>query len=49
MSRHTCHAIGCTAPCPPRHLMCQRHWLMVSEQTRAAVCAAYTPGQVTLW
>lgn len=29
MSEHTCHALGCRAPCPPRHLMCARHWSMV--------------------
>lgn len=26
---HRCHALNCNATCPPRHLMCTRHWAMV--------------------
>lgn len=37
---HTCHAIGCSKPCPPSHLMCERHWFMVPVPLRRAVWAA---------
>jgi hypothetical protein len=43
--RHHCHATGCGQACPPRLLMCRRHWFMVPAGLRAAVLAAYRPGQ----
>jgi len=27
--KHTCHALGCKAGCPPAHLMCGPHWAQV--------------------
>jgi hypothetical protein len=38
---HTCHAIGCTAPCPPRMLMCAACWALVQPETQAEVYAAH--------
>lgn len=35
--KHTCHAPGCDAPCPPRHLMCARCWRLVQPATQAEV------------
>ena len=37
MSRHTCHAPGCDAPCPPRHLMCGACWALVPRDVQAEV------------
>lgn len=34
---HRCHAIGCSAPCPPKHLMCAACWALVSPETQAEV------------
>lgn len=34
---HTCHAIDCRAECPPKHLMCVRHWSMVPPPLAAEV------------
>lgn len=31
MSAHHCHAMKCAAPCPPKYLMCGRHWAMVPK------------------
>ena len=45
MSRHTCHATGCTVAVPPRMFMCKRHWFMLPKSTRDAVWAVYVPGQ----
>lgn len=45
MSEHHCHARGCEAECPPKHLMCRRHWRMVPKELQDAVWAAYRPGQ----
>jgi hypothetical protein len=42
---HTCHAIGCTAPVPPKLLFCSRHWKLVPGLLRANVWAAYRCGQ----
>lgn len=42
---HTCHAIGCDVPVPPRMLMCRRHWFMVPKALRDAVWDAYVVGQ----
>lgn len=47
MSRHICHAINCETPCPPRHLMCARHWRMVPRNLQLDVWAMYEPGQET--
>ena len=45
MSAHHCHARGCRRECPPRHLMCHRHWRMVPERLQARVWATYRAGQ----
>lgn len=45
---HLCHAEGCTAPCPPRMLMCPAHWQMVPSGQQRAVLDAYQPGQERL-
>ena len=42
---HICHAKGCGDPCPPKHLMCKRHWFMVPKALREAVWDTYSPGQ----
>ena len=45
MTEHTCHAMHCDTPVPPRRLMCRKHWYMVPKPLRDAVWAEYTPGQ----
>jgi hypothetical protein len=45
LTPHRCHARGCATSCPPEHLMCARHWRMVSAELQRAVWAAYRPGQ----
>lgn len=45
MSEHTCHAIGCSTPCPPEYLMCPRHWRMVPYKFQRRVWATYRDGQ----
>lgn len=45
MSDHRCHAHDCKAPCPPRHLMCARHWRMVPKPIQRLVWDTYRPGQ----
>lgn len=42
---HTCHALHCTVPIPPRLLMCRTHWNMVPAGMRQAVWRAYRAGQ----
>ena len=42
---HRCHARGCPSSCPPRHLMCGRHWRMVPTSLQQRVWSAYRPGQ----
>lgn len=42
---HTCHAINCRVPVPPKMLMCRLHWYMVPTHLRRAVWAEYVPGQ----
>lgn len=42
---HTCHARGCSTHCPPKHLMCKRHWGMVPPELQQAVWGTYQPGQ----
>lgn len=44
-SEHRCHARGCSSPCPPKFLMCPRHWKMVPLGLQRAVWSAYRPGQ----
>lgn len=34
---HTCHALGCTKPCPPQHLMCRVCWSKVPPDMQASV------------
>ena len=45
---HTCHAMGCVRPVPPRLFMCKHHWLMIPHPLRDAVWAEYVPGQEVL-
>ena len=45
---HTCHAIGCNAPCKPEHLMCKKHWAMVPASRKEAVYREYRSGQCNL-
>lgn len=45
MSKHLCHAEGCTLEVPPRMLMCRRHWFMVPKPLQARVWATYRAGQ----
>lgn len=43
--RHLCHAEGCTTPVRPSLFACARHWRMVPADLKAALLAAYKPGQ----
>lgn len=45
MTAHTCHAMGCRIPVPPRYLMCPRHWGMVPRGLQRGVWAHYRKGQ----
>lgn len=38
---HTCHAKGCKQTCPPRYLMCGRHWSMVPAKIQHKVYKHY--------
>ena len=42
---HTCHALKCASSCPPRHLMCARHWRMVPATLQSAVMQSFQSGQ----
>lgn len=42
---HTCHAIECEKPVPPRMLMCARHWGMLPNDHKKAIWRTYRPGQ----
>ncbi len=42
---HSCHAVGCAAPVPPKSLMCKGDWLQVPRRLREAVMRVYRPGQ----
>lgn len=37
--KHTCHALGCKTPCPPRMLMCRACWSKVPRELQAEVYA----------
>ncbi len=37
MSKHLCHALGCMSNCPPRWLMCRRHWKKVPPDIQVEV------------
>lgn len=37
MSAHHCHALGCKTSCPPRMLMCRKHWGMVRPDLQREV------------
>lgn len=39
MADHHCHALGCKASCPPRWLMCAKHWRKVPRDIQAEVYA----------
>jgi len=45
MSKHLCHAKGCTLEVPPKTLMCRRHWRMVPRDLQDAIWRYYRPGQ----
>lgn len=42
---HTCHAMGCAVRCPPRFLMCLKHWKSVPRSLQQRVLQAYVQGQ----
>lgn len=42
---HTCHAIGCKTECKPEHLICAKHWDMVTSYAKGRVYAEYQEGQ----
>ena len=42
---HTCHARGCSTPCPPAYLMCGWHWRKVPAKLQRAVYLHYRSGQ----
>lgn len=42
---HTCHAIDCRTPCKPEHLMCAKHWAMLSAGRQKRVYEEYRVGQ----
>lgn len=42
---HVCHALKCADPCPPKHLMCRRHWRIVPLTLKRAVMRSFQPGQ----
>lgn len=44
---HTCHAINCRESCKPEHLMCAKHWDMVTSYAKERVYAEYQEGQCT--
>ena len=45
LTRHLCHATGCSKAVPPRLLMCLPHWRMVPRPLQARIWATYRPGQ----
>lgn len=45
MSRHVCHAHGCTTSVPPSMFMCRRHWYSVPKPLRDAIWREYQRGQ----
>lgn len=42
---HTCHVPRCSTTCPPKHLMCARHWRMVPRHLQKKVWDTYVTGQ----
>lgn len=34
---HYCHALGCSSPCPPAHLMCATCWATVDSDKQREV------------
>lgn len=42
---HTCHAIGCETPVPPKMFMCKPHWFKLPKPMRDGIWATYKPGQ----
>jgi hypothetical protein len=45
MSKHLCHAKGCTVEVPPKMLMCRRHWRMVPRDLQDTIWRHFRPGQ----
>lgn len=45
MTKHECHAHGCTVSVPPRMLMCRRHWRRVPKPIQRAIWREYRRGQ----
>lgn len=39
---HVCHADGCDRECPPQHLFCRGHWMMLAAPIRHLVTATAT-------
>lgn len=44
---HGCHWPGCVADVPPAAWGCRKHWFSLPRGIRAAIWAAYRPGQET--
>lgn len=42
---HTCHALDCKKPVPPKMMMCYEHWKLVPKELQAKVWEHYRPGQ----
>jgi len=42
---HLCHAFKCGVSIEPRKFMCPMHWRRLPAPLRAAILAAYKPGQ----
>ena len=45
VTRHECHAKGCSVPVRPALLMCPQHWCMVPPTLQRRVWAEYREGQ----
>lgn len=37
MTAHTCPAVDCGEPCPPKMLICPKHWVIVPKNLRNAL------------
>lgn len=44
-TKHTCHATGCDEAIPPSHLMCSKHWKVLSKSLQDEVYRYYRIGQ----
>jgi hypothetical protein len=41
---HVCQALRCGRRIPVRHLMCRRHWALVSAPVKSEVAEEWAPG-----